>query len=151
MYAMRISSSAIQANKYILPKYTCDGENCNPSLSFGGVPGEAKSLAMIMDDPDAPNGTFAHWVLYDIPPNMLQISENIETLPRGKIGHNGFGHKRYDGPCPSSGIHHYYFRLFALDVETAGLLEGATSSQLQTAIRDHIIDTAEAIGLYKKQ
>lgn len=130
-------------------KYTCDGEDSTPEISVEGVPEEAKSLALILDDPDAPMGTFVHWLLFNIPPNTTKITS--KPLPAGSIqGFNDFGRVNYGGPCPPSGVHRYFFKLYALD-KTLDLKEGATKAQLESAMKGHIIEKTELIGLYTRK
>lgn len=145
---MQITSDALQVDGHILPKYTCDGENISPPLTFSEIPDDTKSLAFIMDDPDAPNGTFTHWLLYNMSPATLQIVEKQMPLT-GIAGRNDFGNQGYGGPCPPSGEHRYVFKLFALDT-MLDLPEGATSSELQTAMEGHIILSVELTGAYAK-
>lgn len=146
---MTITSTAIQANGNILQQYTCDGENISPPLTFSEIPIEAKSLVLIVDDPDAPNDTFTHWLLYDMPPSILAIPEN--GMPQvGKAGKNGFGDVGYGGPCPPSGTHHYYFRLYALDT-MLDLPEGASREEVAQAMDGHVFQNAEVVGTYAKQ
>jgi Raf kinase inhibitor-like YbhB/YbcL family protein len=145
---MKISSSAVQASGQLLPQYTCDGENQNPPLTFSEVPVEAKSLVLILEDPDAPGGTFTHWLLYDMSPATLQIPDGAPPMT-GNAGTNDFGGVGYGGPCPPSGTHRYYFRLYALDI-TLGLPQGASRQQLQTAMEGHVMAAAELMGTYAK-
>lgn len=120
---MKITSPSFQENAFIPSKYTCDGENINPPLVISDVSADAKSLALIVDDPDAPVGTFVHWLVWNIPPRVGEIKEG--SLPEGSIqGTNDFGKKEYGGPCPPSGTHRYFFRLYALNQEL-NLPEGA--------------------------
>ena len=111
---MQIISAAFKSNQPIPSKYTCDGKNISPPLEFKDVPQNASSLALIVDDPDAPGGDFVHWLVWNIPPTVLSILENF--VPEGAVqGTTDFGNKKYGGPCPPSGTHHYFFKLFALD------------------------------------
>ncbi len=142
---MRLTSPAFENNKFIPKKYTCQGKDINPALIIENIPKEAKSLVLIVDDPDAPGGTWLHWTVYDIP----IISEIKENTKPGKQGMNDFGKKNYGGPCPPSGTHHYFFKIYALDKEL-GLKEGIDLASLEKAMEGHILDKAELIGLYKK-
>lgn len=144
-----ITSTAIQANGNILPQYTCDGQNISPPLTFSEIPIEAKSLVLIVDDPDAPNGTFTHWLLYDMPPSILAIPEN-DKPQIGKEGTNDFGDVGYGGPCPPSGTHRYNIHLYALDV-TLDLPEGASRQEVEEAMNGHIFQDAKVMGTYAKQ
>ena len=111
---MKLTSSAFKNNEYIPSKYTCDGEDKNPLLSIIGAPIEAKSLVLIVDDPDAPNGDWVHWTVFNIPPEVREISEN--SVPQGAVqGKTDFAKPGYGGPCPHNGIHHYQFKLYAID------------------------------------
>lgn len=145
---MTITSSAIQANGNILPQYTADGANMSPPLTFSEIPIEAKSLVLIVDDPDAPSGTFTHWVLFDMPPSILAIPEN-EMPQLGKRGTNDFGEVGYGGPQPPSGTHRYYFRLYALDTMLE-LPEGVERQEVEQAMEGHVLQNAELVGLYSK-
>jgi Raf kinase inhibitor-like YbhB/YbcL family protein len=145
---MTITSTAFQHNEYIPSEYTCDGINHNPPLTFSKVPKEAKSLVLIVEDPDAPSQEFTHWLVYNIPPATIQILEN--QVPLGStLGMTDFGKAEYGGPCPQSGTHRYFFGLYALDT-ILDLPEGASKEKVQEAMKDHIIESAELIGLYKK-
>lgn len=142
-------TSVFENNTIIPSEYTCDGQNEAPILNISEVPTGTKELALIVDDPDAPVGTFVHWVLYNIPADIKQIDN--ENLPVGtKQGMTDFGKSRWGGPCPPSGVHRYFFKLYALDSES-GLPEGATKFQVENAAREHIIEKAELIGLYKRK
>ncbi len=146
---MIITSDAIKLDGSIISQYTCDGSGLSPSLTFSEVPVAAKSLVVIMEDPDSPEGLFTHWLIYDMSPATLQIVEGKEPLT-GKQGINDFAAKGYGGPCPHTGTHHYYFRLFALGI-MLGLPEGISSKELKQAMYDNIIESAELVGTYKKQ
>jgi Raf kinase inhibitor-like YbhB/YbcL family protein len=151
---MKLESSAFSANDLIPPKYTCDGQDISPPLSWDEPPVGTQSLALIVDDPDAPGRIFVHWVLYDIPPQVRQLTEKIapqKTLPNGGIqGKNDFGKLGYGGPCPPSGIHRYFFKLYALD-RPLELASAATKDQLEAAMDGHILAAAELIGRYARQ
>ena len=144
---MKLSSSVFEDNKAMPSEYTCDGADVSPPLSFSSIPENTKSLALIMDDPDAPMGIWVHWLVWNIPVNKTGFSkgENI-TYPNGK---NDFGNFGYGGPCPPSGIHRYFFKLYALDT-TIELNEGSTKKQLESAMSGHIIEEAQLIGTYKR-
>ena len=142
---MKISSPSFGNNELIPAKFTCQGDDVNPTLVFEDVPSEAKSMALIVDDPDAPMGIWVHWVVYDMPV-MAQVEEN--SIP-GKQGNNDFGRKDYGGPCPPSGTHRYFFKLYALDA-TLDLKEGISKKELEKAMEGHILEESELIGLYKK-
>ncbi len=129
-------------------RYTCDGTDVNPTLDFIDVPKNAKSLVLIVDDPDSPSKIFAHWILWNISPNTKSIKEN--SMPKGaREGLNDFGNVGYGGPCPHSGEHRYAFKLFALDIEL-NLPRGSKKNDLEKAIKVHVIDKAILIGTYSK-
>ena len=142
---MKLSSPEFENNKFIPSRLTCEGEDVNPALVIENIHSDAKSLALIMDDPDAPMGTWVHWVVYDIPVTS-RIDE--DSIP-GKQGINDFRRLNYGGPCPPSGTHRYYFKIYALDKEL-GLKEGVSKKALEKAMEGHILDKAELVGLYKK-
>ena len=145
---MKILSPAFEANQMIPPKYTCDGENINPPLQIADVPANTKSLILISDDPDAPMGTWVHWTIWNIPPETNEIGEN--SVPIGAVeGITSFGNKGYGGPCPPSGTHRYFFKLYALDA-MLDLSQSAKASDIEKAMKSHILDNSELIGLYKR-
>ncbi|MBI5740409.1 MAG: YbhB/YbcL family Raf kinase inhibitor-like protein [Nitrospirae bacterium] len=146
--ALKISSPAFGQNENIPAKYTCDGNDINPPLIIDGVPEKAKSLALIMDDPDAPMGTFVHWVVWNIDPKTKEIKEN--SAPRGaQQGTTDFRRRDYGGPCPPSGVHRYFFKLYALDAPLA-VGTGAKKTDLEKAMKGHILAEAQLVGLYKR-
>lgn len=142
---MELRSSAFENNGHIPAKYTCQGEDVSPPLTIGDVPPSAESLALIVDDPDAPMGTWVHWVVYDMPV-LSRIDEN--SIP-GKQGRNDFGKRDYGGPCPPSGTHRYFFKIYALD-QKLDLGEGISKKELEKSMEGHILDKAELIGSYKR-
>ncbi len=143
---MEIKSTAFSPNGRIPEDFTCMGENINPELAFVDPPVNTKSLALVMDDPDAPSGTFTHWVVYNIPPEVKMIPQN--STPPGIQAKNGRDENRYTGPCPPNGEHRYFFKLYALDVLLPNTIE--TKEQLQEAMSGHILDDAELMGLFSK-
>ncbi|HTP08750.1 MAG TPA: YbhB/YbcL family Raf kinase inhibitor-like protein [Anaerolineae bacterium] len=145
----KLSSPAFQDSGSIPQNFTCQGDNVSPELNWSDVPANTKSFALIVDDPDAPGGTFTHWVLFDIPADRRQLAEAAQ--PIGVSGSNGTNQTGYTGPCPPSGSHRYYFRLYALDVPSLNLKEGASRSDVEAALKGHIIGTAETMGRYEKQ
>ncbi|MHC0064989.1 YbhB/YbcL family Raf kinase inhibitor-like protein [Nostoc sp. UIC 10890] len=151
---MKLKSTAFDANDLIPAKYTCDGEDISPPILWDEIPIGTESIVLIVDDPDAPEQTFVHWVVYDIPATVRQLPEHIatvKTLANGGVqGKNDFGKFGYGGPCPPSGIHRYFFKLYAID-KKLGLSAGANKNQLLAAIDNHILATAELIGRYKRQ
>lgn len=142
---MKMTSPDFKNNEMIPKKFTCDGENVSPGLVIEGIPGQAKSLALIVDDPDAPMGTWVHWVVYDMPP-ASRIGQN--SAP-GKQGTNDFGKRNYGGPCPPSGTHRYFFKIFALDA-MLNVKEGLSKKELEHSLQGHIVEKAELVGLYKR-
>lgn len=145
---MHIESSAFRDNGPIPSTYTCDGEDKNPPLTFSEVPEEAKSLVLIVDDPDAPGGDWSHWVMWNIPTSTTQIDER--RVPTGAVeGTTDFGKPGYGGPCPPSGTHRYQFKLYALDIMLS-LLPSANKQMLEKAIDRHIIAHARVTGLYQR-
>ena len=145
---MKITSSAFQEGGNIPLKFTCDGSDTSPSLQITGVPSEAKSLVLIADDPDAPGGLFTHWLVWNIPPQTNSISEG--SAPNGVHGTNDFGKSGYKGPCPPPGTHRYSFKIFALDREL-DLRAGAKRSQLDAAMKGHVIAQGELVGRYARK
>lgn len=150
--SLQISSSAFSAGETIPKKFTCDGPDISPKLAWNEPPANTKSFALIMDDPDAPVGTWVHWVLYDLPPETRELAEGVakqEQLSSGaRQGRNDFGRIGYGGPCPPPGKpHRYFFKLYALDSKFS-LKAGATKPQLESAMKGHILGQAELIGKY---
>ncbi|HUU06460.1 MAG TPA: YbhB/YbcL family Raf kinase inhibitor-like protein [Patescibacteria group bacterium] len=142
---MKITSPDFRNNEMIPKKFTCEGEDASPCLVIEGIPPQAKSLALIVDDPDAPMGTWVHWVVYDMPP-AGRIEQ--DSVP-GKQGMNDFGKRKYGGPCPPSGTHRYFFKVFALDA-MLNLKEGLSKKELEHLLQRHILEKAELVGLYKR-
>ena len=146
---MKITSSAFQEGGNIPSKFTCDGPDANPAVLFEGAPAEAESLALIVDDPDAPSGLFTHWLAWNIDPKTTEIAEG--SSPSGAVqGKNDFGKSGYGGPCPPSGTHRYYFKIFALD-RTLDLKSGAKRAEVDAAIRGHVIAQGELMGRYSRK
>ena len=143
---MKLTSTEFENNGFIPKRFTCQGEDINPLLFIEGIPEGTKSLVLIVDDPDALVGTWIHWIVYDIPV-VARIEEN--SVP-GKQGSNDFGRINYGGPCPPTGTHRYFFKIYALDKEL-NLEEGKSKQDVQWAMQGHILDNAELVGLYKKQ
>jgi len=145
---MKITSSAFRNNESIPKKYTCDGENINPPLTFNELPLTAKSLVLILDDPDAPGGDFVHWTLWNISPETTEIGEG--SIPSEvKEGVTDFNKTGYGGPCPPSGTHRYQFKLYALDINLE-LDSNSKKSDIEKAMSGHIIDHALLVGLYER-
>lgn len=144
--SMQITSPAFKHNEYMPVKYTCEGEDINPSLVISGIPEDARGLALIMDDPDAPMGVWVHWVVFNIPV-VKRIEE--DSVP-GELGITNSGRRDYHGPCPPSGTHRYFFKIYALDTKL-NLSAGISKGQLEKAMQGHILDKAELIGLYQRK
>lgn len=144
---MKISSPAFGNNGSIPSVYTCDGENISPPLDLSSVPKDALSLVLVSDDPDAPMGTWTHWVVFNIPPGTKAIPEGTE--PKGMQGITSFRKTGYGGPCPPSGTHRYFFKVYALDAMLS-LSPGSTKESVEKAMEGHILAKAELIGRYKR-
>ena len=154
--AMQISSTAFDHNQPIPEQFTCDGQDISPELEWDGLPDGARSLALVVDDPDAPDPkapkmTWVHWVLYNIPPRLGGLSESAAAgLPEGvQEGVNNWEKTGYGGPCPPTGRHRYFFKLYALDTVLQDLNE-PTKDQLLEAMEGHILDKAELVGTYQR-
>jgi len=152
MEQISISPDAFKAGSSLPIEYTCDGEDRSPALSWNTVPAGTQSIALIVDDPDAPGKTWVHWVIYNIPANTTVLPLGVpknKTLDDGSLqGKNDFGRIGYNGPCPPPGkAHRYFFKVYALDT-TLSLKSGATKSQLETAMSGHILAQGEMIGKY---
>ena len=143
---MKLTSTAFSDNGEISPRYSRKGNNLSPPLKIDGVPGHAKSLVIIMNDPDAPGGKWTHWVLFNIPPTTTSIGE-LQPIEGARHGSNSWGQVRYDGPQPPSGTHRYIFTLYALD-SVIGLDEGASRAQVEQAMTGHVISTAVLTGTF---
>ena len=146
--SLTLTSDAFANGQSIPAKYSCIGKNISPALAWNEPPAGTSSFALIVDDPDAPAGTWVHWVLYNIPANTHNLPES--TDPSGiSVGKNSSGNTRYDGPCPPGGTHRYFFKLYALD-SALSLSPGATKEQLLNAMRDHILAQGELMGTFSK-
>jgi Raf kinase inhibitor-like YbhB/YbcL family protein len=149
---MKMTSPAFTEGGKIPSKFTCEGENINPELHFSGIPAHAKSLVLIIDDPDVPafvrkEMMYDHWVVFNIPPTTIKIPENSQ--PRGTPGKNTNGGLNYIGPCPPDREHRYFFKLYALDKELT-LAKGATKTEVEEAMEGHIIAQTQLMGRYEK-
>ena len=152
---MQLTSTAFSQGEIIQAKYTCDGENLSPPLKWSGAPSGVKSFAVIADDPDAPVGTWVHWVVFDLPTTTTELPEGLpksQFLPGGaKQGLNDFKHLGYGGPCPPPGkAHRYFFKLYALD-SLLDLKPGATKKEVERGMEKHILAQGELMGLYKRK
>lgn len=144
---MQIESPVFKHEQTIPQRYTCEGENVSPPLVFKNLPKGVKTLALIVDDPDAPHGTFDHWIVWNLPANSSGLGEGAVVLHQGN---NSYGIPQYRGPCPPPGKpHRYFFKLYALDVEL-NLKEGIDKKDLEKAIEGHILAKTEMIGMYKR-
>ena len=144
--SISIASPAFQSGAEIPAKFTCNGANVNPELKISGVPNEATSLVLIVDDPDAPHGLFTHWIVWNIDLKMTDVAEN--SAPAGGIqGTNDFGKRNYGGPCPPSGTHRYFFKIFALDTKLE-LKPSARRAELDAAMKGHVLAQGELMGRY---
>jgi len=150
---MDVTSIAFQEGEMIPSKYTCDGQNTSPPLAWKSVPEGTKSLALIADDPDAPRGTFIHWVMYNMPASDRKLDENVpgeKALPNGtRQGVNDANRIGYMGPCPPSGTHRYYFKVYALD-KMLDLQPGATKEQVLDDMKEHVLAEGQIMGRYKR-
>ena len=150
---IKLTSTAFREGDYIPKKYTCDGENVSPPLAWSGIPSTAKSIALVCDDPDAPMGTWVHWVIFNIPPSINKLNEKIPTdkvLEDGTTqGSNDFRKIGYGGPCPPGGTHRYYFKIYALD-RRVELTPGATKAELLHEMTGHILAEEKLMGKYSR-
>lgn len=150
---LKVTSAAFAEGGAIPAEYTCDGRNVSPPLAWDGVPPDAKTLALIADDPDAPRGVWTHWVVFNLPASERKLDEGVpatETLAGGaKQGKNDFDNAGYGGPCPPSGTHRYYFKLYALD-GALSLPSGATKDQLLRAMQGHVVAEGQLMGRYQR-
>jgi len=143
-----VTSDAFKANEAIPSEYTCDGAEKTPSLSWSNVPSDAKSIAILVEDPDAPKGTFTHWMVTNIPPSDTSLSTD-GTLPQGAVAaKNDKGSTGWAGPCPPSGTHHYHFRVYALDKTVA---QPTSRADFMKEIKGHVLAQGELIGTYQKK
>lgn len=148
-----VTSAAFDEGGLIPARYTCDGENVSPPIQLTGVPEETKSIALICDDPDAPVGTWVHWVIYDLPAAPTGLPEAVSpdrmVLGGAKQGTNDFRKIGYGGPCPPSGTHRYFFKVYALDT-ALNLKPGATNRELLQAMEGHVIAEGQLMGMYRR-
>ncbi len=146
---MKISSSAFSEGGSIPSQFTCDGADTSPPLQIDGIPEKARSLVLIVDDPDAPSGLFTHWLVWNIDPKTRSIPAG-GTLPGGTDGKNGFGKSGYGGPCPPSGTHRYYFRVYAMN-RRLDVPAGAKLNELNAAMKGHVLAQGELMGRYTRK
>lgn len=146
---MLITSRVFENGSFLPEKYTCDGENINPPLNISDVPRGVKSLVLVINDPDSPSGTFIHWLVWNIDPNIKEITE--DSIPFGSVeGVTSWGKSGYGGPCPFSGTHRYFFKIWALD-EKLDLPTSAIVRELLKAMENHILAQGEIMGRYLKK
>lgn len=145
--ALQVTSTAFSEGQPIPEKYTCDAQNVSPPLKWSGAPASTKSVVIIVDDPDAPSGTFTHWVLYDVPGNTAELSEG--SSGGGKEGVTSFRKTGYGGPCPPSGTHRYFFRVYAVDSSSLGKA-GLSKAEVMAAMKGHILAEGQLMGTYKR-
>jgi Raf kinase inhibitor-like YbhB/YbcL family protein len=151
-----LTSPSIRDGASVPPRHACTGENLSPPLSWQGAPEGAKSFALVCADPDAPSGTFRHWAVFDIPGTAASLDEALPPSPDLPDGSrqavNDFGKPGYGGPCPPKGhgVHHYHFRLTALDVERLDLPARPTCRQVEAAVRSHALAAVEIVGLFER-
>ena len=156
MTAFKLSSSAFGQNQSIPAKYSCEGEDVSPPLAWEGAPAGAKSFALICDDPDAPGGNWVHWVIWNVPGTALGLpanvakTETVAALGGARQGLNGWPKLGYNGPCPPRGLHHYHFKLYALDA-VLELPPKAGKRQLEDAMKGHILGQTELVGTYQRK
>ena len=151
---MRLTSPAFRDGNEIPTKYTSDGIDVSPPLAWTDLPQRTRSLALIVDDPDAPDPanpttTWAHWIVVDLPPDRRGLHENIGRLAHGHVGVNDWNHRAWDGPAPPIGKHRYFFKLYALDRELG--LENPTKLELERAMAGHVLGEAALVGTYKRR
>ena len=151
---MKLTSSAFEPNQLIPSQYTCDGSDISPPLDWDEPPEGTQSLTLICDDPDAPGKTWVHWIVYNLPKLARSLPENVSPtsypLSESVQGKNDFKQVKYGGPCPPSGTHRYFFKLYALDTNL-NLESGATKAQVEAAMTGHILGKAELIGHYSRR
>ena len=150
--AFKLFSNAFSDGGRIPTLHSCQGADVSPSLEWSGEPAGARSYALVVDDPDAPAGTWTHWLLFDIPPTMHTLAQGYKPGSLGVSGANDFGKQGYGGPCPPKGHgpHRYFFKLHALDVAPLGLPAGVTASELKRALEGHVLAEARYMGRYEK-
>ncbi|MGL5742810.1 MAG: YbhB/YbcL family Raf kinase inhibitor-like protein [Legionella sp.] len=145
---LTMASSSFKINSMIPEQYTCDGEGQSPPLSWHGIPPKTQSLALVVDDPDAPDGVWTHWILFNIPPTTKELGAGSPAPTGAANAKNSWGGLGYRGPCPPWGAHSYHFRLFALDT-VLSLEEGTTRDNVLDAMTGHVLDKTELIGIYQ--
>ncbi len=143
-----LTSTAFSDGSSLPKKYSCDGENVSPPIKWSGAPAGTKGFALILDDPDAPGGTFTHWVVFDLPASRTELAEGAKDV--GKGGLNGRRQTGYTGACPPSGTHRYFFTLYAVDIASLGVNEGASRSDVEKALQNHIVGKTQLMATYSR-
>lgn len=150
---MKLESPVFENEGDIPRKYTCDGEDVSPPIEWSQVPTNARTLALICDDPDAPQKNFSHWVVFNIPPGSGALPEHISAMKElkdgSRQGQNDFGKEGYGGPCPPSGTHRYRFTLYAVDTELA-VPASSSTRDVEAALKGHVVETAHLTGAYTR-
>ncbi len=143
---LTLTSPVFEDGRLIPEEYTCEGRNINPPLYISNLPDKTVSMALIMEDPDAPGGGLVHWVMYNIPPATVIKADDAPGVQAA----NGKGDSHYTGPCPPTGVHHYHFKIYALDVKL-DLIQNADKAKVLEKMNGHVLASAELIGLYRKE
>ena len=151
--SFQITVSGFADGGTIPQRHTCEGQDLSPALDWAGAPAGAKSFVLIVDDPDAPVGTWNHWLLYDLPATTESLAEAARPPAPARSGRNDFGRLGYGGPCPprGHGPHRYYFRLYAVEVASLGLPEGVSRADLDRALRPHVLAETQYLGRYERR
>ncbi len=151
--ALKLIITAFNQGAAIPKQHTCEGADLSPALAWSGEPAGTKSFALIVDDPDAPVGTWNHWLLYDLPASMHSLPQGFKPVQAGVSGANDFGKQGYGGPCPPKGHgpHRYFFKVYAVDVPSLGLKAGANRAQLDRALGGHVLAEAQYMGRYERK
>jgi Raf kinase inhibitor-like YbhB/YbcL family protein len=151
--AFQLFSPGFAESGWIPELHTCQGADISPSLEWSGEPGETRSFAVILEDPDAPGGTWTHWLLWDIPAKVHNLAQGLKPGTLGVSGRNDFQKLGYGGPCPPKGhgAHRYFFKLSALNVPTLGLKEGSTKKELEQAAKDHVVAQTQYMGRFERR
>jgi Raf kinase inhibitor-like YbhB/YbcL family protein len=151
--AFQLFSPGFAESGWIPELHTCQGADISPSLEWSGEPGETRSFVLILEDPDAPGGTWTHWLLWDIPAKVHNLAQGLKPGTLGVSGRNDFQKLGYGGPCPPKGhgAHRYFFKLSALNVPTLGLKEGSTKKELEHAAKDHVVAQTQYMGRFERR
>ena len=150
--ALKLSSNAFNEGGWIPELHSCQGADISPSLEWSGAPPETRSFTLMAEDPDAPAGTWCHWLVYDLAPKVQNLAQGYRVGTLGVSGTNDFGKPGYGGPCPpKGGAHRYFFKLYALDVHTLGLPAGVKRAEVEHAIKGHVLAEAQYMGKFQRQ